>query len=58
MTCSEGEAVKGALRMRWRALGIGGIEACSISSRGGGGVKDLRRTSGKNLLSVERGAHT
>jgi hypothetical protein len=39
--CSGGEAVKGAL-CRWRrAPGIGSVE-------------DLKHTSGKNLLSVER----
>jgi hypothetical protein len=38
--CSEGEAVKGALRRRRRAPGVGGIE-------------DLKRASGENLLSVE-----
>jgi hypothetical protein len=43
--CSGGEAAEGALRRRWRAPGIGGIE-------------DLKRVSGKNLLSVERAAHT
>jgi hypothetical protein len=42
-TCSEGEAVEGTLRRRWRALGVGGIE-------------DLKRVSDENLLSVERAA--
>jgi hypothetical protein len=37
--CSRGEAVEGVLRRRRCALGIGGIE-------------DLERVSGKNLLSV------
>jgi hypothetical protein len=41
--CSGGEAVEGALRRRWRALGVGG------------GVLQ-KRVSGKNLLSVERAA--
>jgi hypothetical protein len=36
--------VEGALRRRRRALGVGGIE-------------DLKRASGKNLLSVERATH-
>jgi hypothetical protein len=46
--------VEGTLCRRRHALGIGDI---SISSRGGGGgVKDLNRVSGKNLLSVERDA--
>jgi hypothetical protein len=40
-------------------LGGGGVEACSVSGRGdGGGVEDLKRASGENLLSVERAAHT
>jgi hypothetical protein len=43
MTFSGGEAVEGALHRRQRAPSIGGI-------------KDLRRVSGKNLLSVERAA--
>jgi hypothetical protein len=41
IACSRGEAVEGALRRRWPALGVGGI-------------KDLKYTSGKILLSVER----
>jgi hypothetical protein len=41
--CSGGEAVEGALRRRWRAPGIGGVE-------------DLKRVSGENLLNVERAA--
>jgi hypothetical protein len=55
----KGEAVKGVLRSRRRAPGVGGIEACSISDRGGGGgVEDLKRVSGKNLLSAEQAACT
>jgi hypothetical protein len=42
--CSGGEAIEGVLR-RWRC-------APSVS-----GVEDLKCTSGKNLLSVERAAH-
>jgi hypothetical protein len=38
--CSGGEAVEGALRRWQRAPGIGGVE-------------DLKRASGENLLSVE-----
>jgi hypothetical protein len=41
--CSGGKAVEGTLRRRWHVLGVGG-------------VKDLKRASGKNLLSVERAA--
>jgi hypothetical protein len=44
MTCSGGKAVEGALHRRWRAPGVGGIE-------------DLKRACGENLLSVERAAH-
>jgi hypothetical protein len=43
--CSGDEVVEGALHRRWRAPG-------------GGGVEDLNRASGENLLSVERAAHT
>jgi hypothetical protein len=39
-TCSGGEAVEGALRMRQYALGISSVE-------------DQKRASGENLLSVE-----
>jgi hypothetical protein len=57
--CSRGEVVEGALRRRRRALGVGGVEECSISGRGGGsGVEDLKSASGKNLLSVEWAART
>jgi hypothetical protein len=57
--CSRGEAVEGTLRRQRRAPGIGGIEACSVSGRaGGGGIEDLKRVSGENLLSVERVART
>jgi hypothetical protein len=38
---------------RRRAPGVGSVEACSISDRGGGSVEDLKRASGENLLSVE-----
>jgi hypothetical protein len=41
----QGEAVEGAHHRQWHAPGIGGIE-------------DLKRTSGKNLLSVEQAACT
>jgi hypothetical protein len=44
--CSGGEAVEGAIRRRRHAQGIGGVEACFVSGRGGG---DLKRVSGKNL---------
>jgi hypothetical protein len=58
MACSEGEAVKGVLRRQQCAPGVGGIEVCSVSGRGGGGgIKDLKRASGENLLSVEWAAH-
>jgi hypothetical protein len=42
-TCSEGEAVEGALRRRRHALSIGDAE-------------DLKRVSGEFLLSVEQAA--
>jgi hypothetical protein len=51
--CSRGEAIEGALRRRRCAPGVGGVEVCSISGRGGG-IEDLKRTSGEKLLSVER----
>jgi hypothetical protein len=38
--CSRGEAVEGVLRRRRRAPGVGGVE-------------DIKRMSGENLLSVE-----
>jgi hypothetical protein len=58
MACSGGEVVEGALYRRRCALGVGGVEVCFISGRGsGGGVEDLKHTSGENLLSVERAAH-
>jgi hypothetical protein len=41
--CFGGEAVEGALDRRRRAPGVGGVE-------------DLKRASGENLLSVERAA--
>jgi hypothetical protein len=44
--CSGGEAVEGAIRRQRHAQGIGGVEACFVSGRGGG---DLKRVSGKNL---------
>jgi hypothetical protein len=44
MVCSRGKEVEGALRRRWRAPGVGGVE-------------DLKRVSGENLLSVEWAAH-
>jgi hypothetical protein len=57
MACSRGEAVEGTLRRQRCASGIGGIEACSVSGRGGGGgVEDLKHASGENLLSVEQAA--
>jgi hypothetical protein len=34
MTCSRGEAVKGALHRRRHALGVGGVEVCSVSGQG------------------------
>jgi hypothetical protein len=43
MAYSVGEAVEGALRRSRRAPGIGGVE-------------DLKRASGENLLSVEQAA--
>jgi hypothetical protein len=52
--CSGGEVVEGALSRQQRALGVGGVEECSVSGQGGGGgVEDLKRASSKNLLSVE-----
>jgi hypothetical protein len=42
---SVGEAVEGALRRSRHAPGIGGVE-------------DLKRASGENLLSVEQAART
>jgi hypothetical protein len=53
----EGKAVEGALHRQWHALGIGSVEACSVSDRGWD-VEDLKRASGKILLSVERAART
>jgi hypothetical protein len=43
MACSRGEAIEGVIHRRRHAPGIGGI-------------KDLTRASGENLLSVERAA--
>jgi hypothetical protein len=43
--CSRGEAVEGMLHRRWCALRVGGVE-------------DLKRMSGENLLSVVRAART
>jgi hypothetical protein len=51
----EGEVVKGVLRRRRCALGMGSIEACSVSAQGGS-VEDLKSASDENLLSVERAA--
>jgi hypothetical protein len=45
MMCSGGEAVEGVLRRGRRALGVGGVE-------------DLKRVSGENLLSVEWAVRT
>jgi hypothetical protein len=45
MTCSGGEADKGVLHRRRRASSVGGVE-------------DLKRACGENLLSVEQTART
>jgi hypothetical protein len=53
---SRRRCAPGVKRSRARSIGVDGVEACSVSGRGGGGVEDLKRASSKNLLSAERAA--
>jgi hypothetical protein len=59
MACSRGEVVEGALHRRLCAPGVGGIEDLKrVSGKNLLSVEWAARVSGENLLSVEWAAHT
>jgi hypothetical protein len=54
--CTGEEAVEGVLHRRRYDLGVGNVEACSVSGRGGGsGIEDLKlRATGESLTVTNK----